>query len=385
MKNVEYKECVKCVLDTKEVPDLQLDSTGVCHYCRGYEKEFNNKESQAIENEKLLQTILIKIKKDKKQYDCILGLSGGVDSSYLAYLAKEWGLNTLLVHMDNGWNSELAVDNINRIVDYTGFDLHTEVLDWEQFKDLQFSYIKASVLDWEVPTDHIIRSTLYKLAVQKKCKHILSGTNYQTEFILPHSMRYNKADTDNIKDIHKQFGTRSINKLNLMSPLKIMRIVKKYGIQSHPLLNLVHYNKDEAKQIIMGKMGWRDYGGKHYESIFTRFYQGHVLFTKFNIDKRKAHLASLINSGQITKQEALLELQNPPYPSEVMLREDFEYVAKKFDMSLEAFTNLLSKPPVPHSHFKQYNSKWLRFLNKWEVYSRPSLYMNFLKRKLKKT
>jgi hypothetical protein len=197
-------------------------------------------------------------------------------------------------------------------------------------------------------------------------------------------MRYNKADTDNILDIHKQFGTRRINKLNLMSPLKVKKIINRYGIKSHPLLNLVHYNKDEAKKTIMEKMGWRDYGGKHYESIFTRFYQGYVLYAKFKIDKRKAHLASLINSGQITKQEALLELQNPPYPSDSMLREDFEYVAKKFDMDIVAFTSLLSKPPVPHAHFKQYSSKWIRFINKWEVYSKPSLYINYLKKKLKK-
>lgn len=384
MQKTEAIQCSKCVLDTNDDPILTFNTKGVCNHCQAYEKEFLVNPLTESEKSEYVNNILTQIKKDGGQYDCIIGLSGGVDSSYLAYLAKQWGLKALLVHMDNGWNSELAVDNINRIVDYTGFDLHTEVLDWEQFKDLQFSYIKASVLDWEVPTDHIIRSTLYKLAVQKKCKHILSGTNYQTEFILPHSMRYNKADTDNMKDIHKQFGARSISKLNLMSPLKIKRIVKRHGIQSHPLLNLVNYNKDEAKKTIMEKMGWRDYGGKHYESIFTRFYQGYVLYTKFNIDKRKAHLASLINSGQITKHEALLELQNPPYPSDSMQKEDFEYVAKKFDMSVEEFTKLLSKQPVPHSHFKQYNSRWMRFLNKWEVYSKPSLYINFLRRKLKK-
>lgn len=381
---MEILQCSKCILDTHDDPKITFNKNGVCNHCLSYERAFMNNPMNELEKKTYIAVELNKIKKDAVKYDCIIGLSGGVDSSYLAYLAKNWGLNALLVHMDNGWNSELAVDNINRIVDYTGFDLHTEVLDWEQFKDLQFSYIKASVLDWEVPTDHIIKSTLYKIAIQNKCKHILSGTNYQTEFILPQSMRYNKADTDNILDIHKQFGTRRINKLNLMSPLKIRRIVKRYGIQTHPLLNLVNYKKGDAKKTIIEKMGWRDYGGKHYESIFTRFYQGHILLTKFNIDKRKAHLASLINSGQITKQEALLELQNPPYPSDSMLREDFEYVAKKFDMDIVAFTSLLSKPPVPHAHFKQYSSKWIRFINKWEVYSKPSLYINYLKKKLKK-
>ena len=375
--------CNKCVLDSQEVPDLKLDDTGVCRYCKGYEKEFIENPLTQSEKEEKVSQALKSIKKDAGEYDCILGLSGGVDSSYLAYLAKKWGLKVLLVHMDNGWNSELAVDNINRIVDFTGFDLHTEVLEWEQFKDLQLAYIKASVLDWEVPTDHIIRSTLYKLAIKKKCKHILSGTNQQTEFILPHSMRYNKADTANMLDIHKQFGTKSIGKLNIMSPLKVSRIIKRYKIQNHPLLNWVAYNKDEAKQTIMSEMGWRDYGGKHYESIFTRFYQGYVLLNKFTVDKRKAHLASLINSGQISREDALEELKKPSYPNEAMLAEDFEYVAKKFDMTVEQFKQVLAKEPVPHVHFKQYDGKMLKWLKKWEVYSNPHLYINYLKRKLK--
>lgn len=382
MQKTEAIQCSKCVLDTNDDPSLTFNSNGVCNHCQAYEKEFLVNPLTENEKREYVNNILAEIKKDGGQYDCIIGLSGGVDSSYLAYLAKQWGLKALLVHMDNGWNSELAVDNINRIVDYTGFDLHTEVLEWEQFKDLQLSYIKASVLDWEVPTDHFIRSTLYKVSIQKKCKHLISGTNQQTEFILPFSMRYNKADTANLLDIHKQFGLKKINKLNIMSPLKIWNLLKKYKIKEHPLLNYISYNKDKAKKTIMDEMGWRDYGGKHYESIFTRFYQGHILFTKFKIDKRKAHLASLINSGQIKKEDALIELQKSPYPSENMLNEDFEYVAKKFDMTVEEFAKLLDKPPVPHSNYKQYSSKWLKILRKWEVYSNPMLYLNYIKRKL---
>jgi N-acetyl sugar amidotransferase len=382
MQKTEAIHCSKCVLDTNDDPSLTFNSNGVCNHCQAYEKEFLLNPLTEKEKSEYVNNILTQIKKDGGQYDCIIGLSGGVDSSYLAYLAKQWGLKALLVHMDNGWNSELAVYNINKIVDYTGFDLYTEVLEWEQFKDLQLSYIKASVLDWEVPTDHIIRSTLYKLAIKKKCKHILSGTNQQTEFILPHSMRYNKADTANIFDIHKKFGTCSISKLNIMTPLNIRRITKKYNIQKHSLLNLVKYNKDEAKQIIISQMGWRDYGGKHYESIFTRFYQGYVLLNKFKIDKRKAHLSSLINSGQITKEEALIELKKPSYPSELLLTQDFDYVAKKFDMTNNEFKQLLATNPIPHKHYKQYNSRVLKLLKKWDIYSNPSLYINYLKRKL---
>lgn len=382
MQKIEAIECSKCVLDTYDDPNLVLNSNGVCNHCQAYEKEFLENPLSEQDKSKYVEDVLTQIKKDGGQYDCIIGLSGGVDSSYLAYLAKKWGLKALLVHMDNGWNSELAVDNINRIVDYTGFDLHTEVLEWEQFKDLQLSYIKASVLDWEVPTDHLIRATLYKVAIQKKCKHLISGTNQQTEFILPYSMRYNKSDTENLLDIHKQFGSMQINKLNIMSPLKIWYLLWKYNIEEHPLLNYISFNKDEAKKTIMDEMGWRDYGGKHYESIFTRFYQGHILFKKFKIDKRKAHLSSLINSGQINKEDALLELQKPPYPSESMLQDDYEYVAKKFDMTVEEFSKLLEKPPAPHSNYRQYDHKWLKIIRKLEVYLQPMLYINYIKRKL---
>jgi len=384
MQKMEVIQCVKCVLDTNDDPNLTFNSNGVCNHCQAYEKEFLENPMNEKEKKEYVDNIISKIKKEGGQYDCIIGLSGGVDSSYLAYLAKQWGLKALLVHMDNGWNSELAVDNINRIVDYTGFDLYTEVLDWEQFKDLQLSYIKASVLDWEVPTDHFIRSTLYKVAIQNKCKHLISGTNQQTEFILPYSMRYNKADSDNMLDIHKKYGSNKINNLNIISPLKVWRLIKKYDLKEYPLLNYISFNKDEAKKTIIEKMGWRDYGGKHYESIFTRFYQGYVLPTKFGVDKRKAHLASLINSGQISKEEALDELKKPPYPSESLLRQDFEYVAKKFDMTEVEFTKLLDVPAIPHSNYKQYNSKWLKRFKKWEVYSNPNLYINFLKRKFQK-
>jgi tRNA(Ile)-lysidine synthase TilS/MesJ len=188
---------------------------------------FRSSDSQ---KQKYLAEMLEIIKSAKGKYQAILGLSGGVDSSYLAYLAKEWDLRVLLVHFDNGWNSELAVDNINRIVDYTGFDLHTHVVDWEEFKDLQLSYIKSSVIDWEVPTDHLIKATLFNVAKKKGIKSILSGTNHQTEFILPHSMRYSKADTDNIIDIHQKFGTIPLKTTKLLSPLKEYLETKKYKI-----------------------------------------------------------------------------------------------------------------------------------------------------------
>lgn len=384
MESITIKQCIKCVLDTNDVPDLKFNETGFCQYCLAYEETFLINPISDSKKLFLLNQEIKEIKNSKKKYDSILGLSGGVDSSYLAYKAKEWGLNPLLIHFDNGWNSELAVDNINRIVDFTGFDLYTYVVDWEEFKDLQLSYIKASVLDWEVPTDHVIKSILYEMAIKKGIKHILSGTNHQTEFILPHNMRYNKSDSDNILDIHQKFGTKKIKSFKILSPLKEWYYIKTKGIVFHPLLDLIPFDKDEAKQTIAEKMGWRDYGGKHYESIFTRFYQGYVLPVKFGVDKRKAHMASIINSGQITKEQALIELEKPPYPSEEMFKNDFDYVVKKFNLKVDEFKKYIDQAPVPHTYYKQYNSKGLKKFKKLEVYLNPKLYINYLKKKLKK-
>lgn len=377
------KQCKRCVLDTNDDPNLTFNIEGVCNHCQAYEKAYVLNPLTESQKERLLEESLKVIKSEKGKYQAILGLSGGVDSSYLAYLVKSWDIRVLLVHFDNGWNSELAVDNINRIIDYTGFDLYTHVVDWEEFKDIQLSYIKSSVLDWEVPTDHLIKATLIDLAKRKGIKSILSGTNHQTEFILPHSMRYNKSDTDNIVDIHKKFGIIPLKSTKFLSPLKEYIAVRKYNIRFHPLLDFVNYNKDKAKETIIEKMGWRDYGGKHYESIFTRFYQGYVLPTKFGVDKRKAHLASLINSGQITKVEAIQELEKPTYPSKEMLENDFEFVAKKFGLSNEELNSYINKKPIPHSNYKQYNMKNLKRLKKLEIYLNPQLYVNYLKKSLK--
>lgn len=213
-------QCKKCVLDTHDDPDITFNQEGVCNHCEAYEKVYVLNPMSESQKQRLLEESLQAIKSSKGNYQAILGLSGGVDSSYLAFMAKQWNIRVLLVHFDNGWNSELAVDNINRIVDFTGFDLYTHVVDWDEFKDLQLSYIKSSVLDWEVPTDHLIKATLFNLARKKGIKAILSGTNHQTEFILPHSMRYNKADVDNIRDIHQKFGTKALKHTKLLSPLK---------------------------------------------------------------------------------------------------------------------------------------------------------------------
>jgi N-acetyl sugar amidotransferase len=298
-----------------------------------------------------LEQLVEKIKKDGKgkPYDCIMGLSGGVDSSYVAYLCKQYNLRPLAVHFDNGWNSELAVKNIESMVNKCGFDLYTLVVDWEEFRDIQLSYLKASVVDIEVPTDHAITTVLMRLALKHKIKYSLSGSNVNTEFIMPKSWIFNKSDHINLLDIHKQFGTKPIKTY----PLNDTMLKKRYtwaGIQSLNILNYVDYHKQNAKDIITKELGWRDYGGKHYESLFTKFYQAHILPEKFSIDKRKPHLTNMIFSGEISKAEAVEELQTPLYAPEVFQLEK-EFFLKKLGLSAAEWEAIMKKPAKSHYDF----------------------------------
>jgi N-acetyl sugar amidotransferase len=273
----------------------------------------------------------------------------------LAYKAGELGLRPLIVHFDNGWNSELAIQNIENIINKTGFDLYTYVVNWEEFRDLQLSYIKAGVLDWEIPTDHGFFATLYKQANKYKIPFIITGHNHQTEAIMPKSMRWSKMDIANIKDIHKKFGTMPLKTFPMMGFFEYTYYQKFDKIQRINILELMPYDKVDAKKKITEVFGWRDYGGKHYESIFTRFYQGYVLREKFGYDKRKAHISNLICSGQMTREEGLTEIQQPSYDP-IQLKEDMEYVLKKLGLSEREFETIMQTAPVSHAAFKSYET-----------------------------
>ncbi len=278
-------------------------------------------------------------------------MSGGCDSSYLAHLTKKLGLRPLVVHFDNGWNSELAVKNIENIVNKLDYDLNTYVINWEEFKDLQIAYLKASVVDIEVPTDYIIFAVLNKIAKQHKIKYVLSGYNYVTEFGMPQDWcMKNKFDHVNLQNIHTKFGAKKLKdfpKLGLWQRYYYKEIL---GIETVALLNLVPYVKKEVKEFLKKEFNWKDYGGKHYESIFTRFYQGYILPKKFNIDKRKMHWSVLICSGQATREEALADLQSETYPLELQAQ-DREYVIKKFGLSANEFEKIMNASPVDHSFY----------------------------------
>jgi N-acetyl sugar amidotransferase len=331
-------------------PDITFDENGICNYYHEYLEAETQQVLKGEAGEKKYNDIIAQMKADgkEKKYDCILGVSGGVDSTYLAYLAKQAGLRVLCVHFDNGWNSELAVKNIQNIVEKCGFDLFTYVIDWEEFKDIQLAYFKANVIDIEAVTDIAIFSALDVICKEQGIKHIIDGRNVVTEVTLPKA--WICKNSSNLRDIHKRFGTKKLKAYPLMSPIRRRLIARSKPFQSWPLLNYVVYDKKEAKEKIISALSWRDYGGKHYESVFTRFYQGYILPTKFKVDKRKAHLSNLIFSGQLTKSEALAELEQPIYPASIF-EQDLQFVLKKLGYTEETFRNYIEGPAIPHNHY----------------------------------
>lgn len=347
-----YQQCTLSVMDTISDPDITFDEKGICNYYYEYLAKEKELVFTGQAGRQKLEELVNKVKAEGagQKYDCITGVSGGVDSTYLTYQAVKLGLRPLVVHFDNGWNSELAVKNIENIISRLGLDLYTYVINWEEFRDIQIAYIKASVVDIEAITDHAIIGTLYRLAGENNIRYILSGTNIVTEATLPKSWIFNKIDHVNLLDIHRQYGSIPLKTY----PIFDGKLKRYYGhvkkMETLSLLNYMPYNKKEVKKIIQEELGWRDYGGKHYESIFTRFYQGYILPEKFGIDKRKAHLSNLIFSGQITKAEALEELQKPIYDPE-QLPVDKEFVLKKLGFSEAEFEAIMRTPRREHTEF----------------------------------
>jgi N-acetyl sugar amidotransferase len=356
---IEYKACSKCVLTSSDDPDLYVNDEGVCNHC----VEFDQIHAQHVKTytpenlEKVLAEI--KVSKGSKKYDSILGISGGIDSSYLAYLSKKNGLSPLIVHFDNGWNSELAVKNIESIISSLDLDLYTYINNWEEYRDIQLSFLKASVVDIELITDHAIFAVLYNVAIKHGIKYVLVGTNTATEAILPESWYHWKADWENIRSIHKKFGTVKLKTYPHFSFFKKEKIERLHKIKLVPLLNYFNYNKEEVKKTLIAEIGFRDYGGKHSESIFTRFYQSYILPNKFGIDKRKAHLSSLICSGQITRAEAFEILKQDMYAKGDLMK-DKEFALKKFGLSEKEFESIMNFPVKKHLDYNSYFHTWYK-------------------------
>lgn len=345
-----YVKCSKSILDNISDPDIEFDENGISNYYYQFNEFVDNLPNEKIRKEKF-DSYIDKIKQSGKgkKYDCILGLSGGLDSSYLALLAKDYGLNPLVVHFDYGWNTDIAIRNIELITKKLDFDLYTYVIDWEMIKDLQRSYYMASVIDLDVPADHTIFGAIFKIAKKMKIKYILSGSNFQTELIMPKSWNYLKTDLTNIRNIHNKFGKRKFENIPTNGILQQL-FYKIYGFESVPLLYYTDYIKEDVVSRLKNEIGWQDYGGKHFENIYTRFYQGYVLPYKFGVDKRKAHLSNLIFSNQISLENAEFEFNSNNYTT-AMMKSDFEFIAKKLDFTVEQFEEILNQKNIPHEFY----------------------------------
>ena len=359
--NRTYKICTNCVMDTSD-PEITFDSEGVCNHCNNFEKITKKKWYPNEEGQQRWASIVKKIKNEgrNQDYDCIIGLSGGVDSSYLAIKVKEMGLRPLVVHVDAGWNSELAVANIETVVKYCGFDLHTYVVNWEEMRDLQLAYLNSGIANQDVPQDHAYFSSLYHFSVKNGINYVISGGNLATESIFPTSWHWSAMDADNLHAIHNKFGTKKLRnyktigfyELYLYYPfIKKMKTIRP--------LNFMPYIKSEALEELKEKVGYKEYARKHGESLFTKFFQNYWLPMKFGYDKRKPHLSSLIVSGQMTREEALIEVGRPLY-DEKELKDDKEYIAKKLGVSDAEFEKILQVRSHDYSDFSNMEKKYKR-------------------------
>ena len=355
----KYQICTKCIMDISD-PGIVFDSNGVCNHCHHFEKRVKNEVHYDEQDKIRLQRMIDSIKKEGKgaEYDCVIGLSGGVDSSYVAYLVKQWGLRPLAVHLDNGWDSELAVHNIENLVKKLNIDLYTHVIDWEEFKDLQLSFLKSSISNCEMPTDHAITASIVKTAMKRNIKYVFLGSNIYTEGIYPAQWECDYKDLTLLKDIHRKYGKIKLKTFPELSMLQWVQAVYFKRIKVIPILNFVIYIKEDAKITIQKEVDWVDYGGKHSESIYTRFYQSYLLPEKFAIDKRRAHLSSLICSGQLKRDKALQEVSLEPYADPAMKEQDRQYVVKKLGISDEEFDRILSTPVKTYKDYKNESLLW---------------------------
>lgn len=330
-------------MDTTD-EEIHFDAAGVCNHCIDFETLQKPQILKGQSGALALGAYVDQMKAEGKgkPYDCIVGLSGGVDSCYVAHRVIELGLRPLAVHVDTGWNSELAVSNIERIVEKLGIDLFTTVIDWDEMRDLQLAFLKSGVANCDVPQDHAFVAVLFKLAAKKRIRWIISGHNLQTESIMPESWGYTSIDSRHLRAIHKRFGMRKLKTFPIYSLLEYTfwwPYVRKLKVVK--MLNFEDYQKDDAKRMLMEQYGWRDYGGKHYESRFTKFFQSYYLPTKFGFDKRRAHLASMVVSGDMTREAALQQMSSAPYAPE-QAREDKQFIAKKLGVGEQEFDAILA-------------------------------------------
>lgn len=361
MTSENYQICSSCIMDTTDA-NIRFDDNGVCDHCNNVEK--NVKPNWHVDDKGYQQLMKAadNIRKEGigKDFDCIIGLSGGLDSSYTAYVAKEvMGLRPLLFHVDAGWNTDQAVGNIEKLVDGLDLDLYTEVINWEEMKDLQVAFLKSGIPDQDIPQDCAFFSALYKFARKNKIKYVLTGGNFSTECCRePNEWgAYPGIDKTLITDIHEKYGKRKLKTFPIIDVLvyKVFhhRIL---GMKVFKPLNLVPYIKKEAEQLLYEKFGWLPFQHKHHESRFTRFYEDYWMPRKFGYEKRRAHFSSLIMTGQMTRDEALVRISKPELSDEFMQNE-FKYVANKLGLTVDELQSIFEQPNKSYIHYK--NKLWL--------------------------
>ncbi len=363
MKNKRHlKICVNCVMDESD-SSIIFDHNGVCDHCNNFFKVIEPQWKKNINDKSNINNLVKKIKDEgkNKDFDCIIGMSGGIDSSYLTYLASDLGLRPLVFHVDAGWNSQKAVNNIEKLIDKLNLDLYTEVIDWEEMKDLQLSFFKSSVSHIDTPQDHSFFATMYKFANKYKVKYILTGGNYSTECIRnPIEWMYYQSDSTQIKDIHNLFGQIPLKNFPLTNILWHKFFLPYFkGIKVYRPLDLIRYDKEEATQFLVDNFEFQRYPQKHFESRLTRFYESYWLPQKFGFDTRKVQFSSLILTGQMTRDEALESLKSPAFNPET-LKEDFKYVANKLDISEDQLQIYFENKNKSYKDYK--NQMWIYLL-----------------------
>jgi N-acetyl sugar amidotransferase len=345
-------------MDTSD-PDITFDEDGHCNHCRTFYEVTRREWFPNEEGGRRWSEWVERIKAEGRggEYDCIIGISGGVDSAYMAYRLKEYGLRMLAVHVDGGWNSEVAVKNIEMLVKKLDLDLFTYVVDWEEMQDLQLAFLRASVANQDVPQDHVFFAQLYRQATQHGIHYFLSGGNIATECILPPSWGYIAMDRRHLRAIHNRFGQRPLKSFPQVGFWRMYfwnPYVRRFRILRP--LNFMPYVRDQAKEELAKAIGWRDYGSKHHESTFTRFFQSYYLPVRFGFDKRRAHLSSQIVTGQTARERALDELKDLPYDP-ATIEEDKRYIAKKLGLTLDEFQAIIKLPPRTNRDYP--SNEWL--------------------------
>jgi len=364
-----YWMCRTCVMDTTD-PDISFDEQGVCCYCRRFAEHpagYGKYEDGLAQWE---SRILPEVKQHGRgrQFDAVVGVSGGIDSSYLSYVCSTFGLRCLLVHADNRFDTETAKRNMKRISEYTGYPLHFYSADFEEFRSVQVAYLRASVIDMDIPSDYLDEAFVRKAAVDHKVKYVFSGGNYFSDAFMPYAWTYrNKNDWTNLRNINRKFGWKSLNSFPINGILQIIynRNVRK--IHYLTPLNYLGYNRFEALKILQEKVGYEAYGDKHDENVLTRFYQRYILPTKFGIEKRKMNYSNFIRAKGMTREQALQELKKPTYDP-AQLEADWKFVLGNLEMNEEEFERCMSLPT--HAHEEYGTDAWLyviaEFLSRWK-------------------